>query len=69
MSDQKPEWLEHLSVLRLEPGDTVVIRMQHLPSDDMRWRIRDVVEREFPGHRCIVLTDGMEIGVVRRETA
>lgn len=67
--NEKPEWLEHLSVLRLEPGDTLVFRTRDMPSSDQIAQFSRTVEREFPGHKCIVLTDGMEIGVVREGEA
>lgn len=63
------EWLEHLSVLRLEPGDTVVLRTSALLAETDAARMRQIMEEHFPGHRCIVLEDGLELGVVRRKPA
>lgn len=66
--NEKPEWLEHLSVLRLEPGDTIVLRTDGMPPQEVADNMRRFTEKHFPGHKCIVLTDGVEIGVVRRGT-
>jgi hypothetical protein len=60
-----PEWLEHLSVLRLEPGDVVVIRCQERLSPDAVRHIEVLITGIFgTEHRVMVLERGMDIGVI-----
>jgi hypothetical protein len=54
--------------LELRPGDIIVLRLPEGP-----WRnhaVNDLakrVEHEFPGHKCIVLGPGIDIGVMGPE--
>lgn len=65
----KPQWLEHLSVLRLEPGDRLVLQVQHDPTmEEMAW-YREYMEEAFPGVPCVVVANGATLGVVREAEA
>lgn len=62
----KPEWMEHLGVLRIEPGDVLVLRSGMSLSLDVVNDLQKSIERVFPGVKCVVLSDGLELGVVRQ---
>lgn len=63
----KPEWLEHAKALRIEPGDTVVIRLALAVSELEARNIKLTAEQAFPGHKVVVLAHGMELGVLRKD--
>ena len=60
-----PEWLEHLSVLRLEPGDIIVLRSPRMLQLDAVKRLSAEAQARFPDNKVLVLMDGVDIGVVR----
>lgn len=59
--------LKHLSVVRLEPGDTLVFRSPHALSWEKIRRFQESVGPVFPNHLAIVLDQGMELSIVRKE--
>lgn len=64
--DGKPEWLEHLSVLSVQPGDILVVRTRQMLSyKTVEW-ITEKLRALFPEHRVLILENDMELGVVRR---
>lgn len=57
--------LESATVLRLQPGDTIVFRTpDHLTEQQYR-DIHDRTTSQFPGHKVAVLEGGLEIGIIR----
>ena len=71
----EPEWLEALQVLSLRDGDVIVVRVKQRLSKDLVQRIIDTLQEQLGAFmaergirfKCIVLEDGMEIGVLRGE--
>ncbi len=60
---------ETVKVLPLRPGDILVIRCKdRFPMEAMD-RFRALLEKEIPGHRILVLENGTDIEVLRREDA
>jgi hypothetical protein len=60
----KPEWLESLSVLKVEPGDMLVFRSKnHVRMEEVQ-RLREQMEAALPGYKALLL-EQMDIGVVR----
>jgi hypothetical protein len=59
------EFVEHLGVLKVEPGDVVVVKVGRLISDAAFFAISGYVEKTFPSHKCLLLEAGMEVGVMR----
>lgn len=58
--------LRHLQILRVEPGDTLVLRHPNRVSQRVAEQIRGDCKRIFGDkHRIVLLEDGMEMGVVR----
>lgn len=57
--------LSRVRVLSLKPGDVLVLRYDRELSEDEAHQAAEILRREFPGHRGLVLDDGAEIVVVR----
>lgn len=71
---QVPEGLaeigvEEVRVVRLQPGDVIVLatskRLSMADADDLRDRARAF----FDGHRVVVLEDGVTLEVLRKDGA
>lgn len=55
-----------VSVLKLQPGDTIVLQCPALISSETAVRLKNQIEHLFPGATAIVLGDGLTItGVLR----
>jgi len=67
-TEQGIELLE-VRVLRVQPNDVLVVRLAKRISEQGQANIRQLVEEQFPGHRCLVLDSGMELSVARPELA
>lgn len=61
-------WLRHMEVLRVEPGDVLVVKADRPMTFDVAQRIKKQVKEVFPDTPCLVL-DGLELGVVRQAEA
>lgn len=59
--------LEHVRVLRLEPGDTLVLAYPDHLTVEMAEHLKEKLQREFPGHKAIVLDGGASFDVLRAE--
>jgi len=58
------EALEHLRKINLDPGDILILRYpRRLLSSEMH-RIRESMERVFPGHVMVVIDEGAELSVL-----
>jgi hypothetical protein len=58
-----------LAVLRVEPGDVLVLRTDRVITSDMASSMRETVEGNLPpGVKVMVLSGGIEIGVLRPPT-
>jgi hypothetical protein len=53
------------TVLRLEPGDALVISSKALLSAEGIEKLRTLVDQALPGTRCLVLQSGLDLSVVR----
>jgi hypothetical protein len=60
----RPEWLEAMSVLTVQPGDIIVVRSSRLLSPEGAGRLTSRLREVFPDNQVMVL-DGLDIGVVR----
>jgi hypothetical protein len=68
VSDQ-PITLEDVKRLRLEPGDTLVLRLGHFLPADVVAHLQAQMKAAFPNHRTVVLADDMELEVVSGESS
>lgn len=59
--------LEHLQVLRLEPGDILVFTFPGSMSVAHTESVLESMHREFPGHKALVIDQGGLLGVIRAE--
>lgn len=57
--------VEHLQVLHLEPGDTLVITTKLPLTAAAADYMKEQLEATFPGHKAIILDNSSELGVVR----
>jgi hypothetical protein len=58
--------LEHLSVVRLEPGDKIVLRAPEKLTVDAVRNVREAALNAFgEAHEVLVLSGGMEMSVLR----
>lgn len=61
--------IEEIKVMRLLPGDTLVLRVDRAISQEVADRITKTVEPLIPeGVKVLVLERGMSLEVVRAET-
>lgn len=58
-----------VEVLRLQPGDTLVLRIHTdvIPAQLDEWRA--ILKAKFPGHEVIILGGGASLSVARVEAA
>lgn len=49
--------------LRIEEGDVIVITLKDRVSVEAINQIKEYIEREFKGHKCLVLDNGTSLNV------
>ncbi len=54
-----------LKVLRLQPGDALVVEVDGLLSQEQARMLKDHVEKQFDGHRCLVLDSSAKLSIAR----
>jgi len=60
------EWLgKHLEVLRVEPGDILVLSCEQTLTCAARSGLSAAMEARLPGHTYIILGPGQKVGVIR----
>ena len=59
------EEIKRIEIVDLKPGDTIIIMVDIRLSDQVASRLNDHFRKEFPDNKCIVLEQGMTIGVAR----
>jgi hypothetical protein len=59
--------LEEARILRLEPGDVIVLRTPLRLSFEQIAELEEQVTDRFPSHKAIVLAGGMELTIARPE--
>lgn len=57
--------LKEVDILRLQPGDMLVIRAPMRLSDYAKKRIGEAIRKEFPEHKVLVLEEGLSLEVLR----
>jgi hypothetical protein len=68
VADGAPE-VPEVRLLRVRPGDVVVIRLQGLVDLDVMDAMAKSMKALFPGNEVVVLEDGAEIEVLRKDGA
>lgn len=61
-----PVELEEVRVLRLQPGDVIVVRIERPVTQVAADTLREKLEEAFPGHKGVIL-DGASMEVIRPE--
>jgi hypothetical protein len=66
MSDDKPEWLKDMQILRAQPGDVVVLRHGGILSEAAIASLKRAFHSLLPEYvKVAVLEEGMDIGIIR----
>jgi hypothetical protein len=66
--DQLASIFEAVKVLPLRPTDRLLVRCRGRISEMEIKAMREAFEREFPGHRVLVLDNGADLEVIREES-
>lgn len=63
------EFIEHLGILKIVPGDIVVVKVGKPLSSDQYQAIHRTVKNVIGSSyaKVVILEDGVDIGVVRKE--
>lgn len=61
--------LEAVKVIPLRPGDVIVGKVPAHMTAEQSAHLRELFAGVFEGHRCVILSGGIDIEVVRREDA
>ncbi len=59
------EYIKHMGILPIQPGDVVVVKVDHMLCDMAYKSLTDRLKGIFPNSKCIVLEAGADIGVMR----
>jgi regulator of RNase E activity RraA len=62
-----PAELPEVRILRLEPGDVLLITCPQRVDDAMYGEITERMAVMFPGHRCALLDGGLGLDIMRAE--
>lgn len=69
VSGELDSTFEHVQVLRLEPGDTLVLKTPRALTADQADRIRQQLEARFPGYPALVISGDMDLSVIEQQAA
>jgi hypothetical protein len=64
---QKVTQGSRVEVVELHPGDVILLRMPGALSQAVADLLQARLEKDFPGHRCLVLADGLTLQVLREQ--
>lgn len=65
MPESEEKLLESATILRLEPGDILVIKSDRRVSRALLERLQGRMQERFPEHKVLVLEAGLSLEVVR----
>lgn len=57
--------LPEARILRLQEGDVLLFQARQRLTDELSAAMGELIEATFPGHRSLVLEDGVELTAVR----
>lgn len=58
-----------ISKVDLQPGDVVVVKLARALTQAAGDKLAELVQPYFPDHQVLVLSDGIDLEVVRRVTS
>ena len=64
MAEHEIHYLGDVRRLALQPGDVIVLSVPGRVTAEARYGISEKMRAVFPGHACLVLEEGMDIGVI-----
>lgn len=61
------DWLKDMQILKVQPGDLVILRYDGILSYEDTAYIKSRLEGDLPdGVKVVILEEGMDIGVIRQ---
>lgn len=60
----KVRYVGEMRRVQMQPGDVLVLSTEGPVSDETARRLCEDIQARFKGHKCIVLCDGLRLGVV-----
>lgn len=57
-------WLGEMAKIEFAPGDTFVLFYPRMLSREAADRLKRMWQENFPGHKCVVLEEGMRLGIL-----
>jgi len=67
LQDEMLPAVPDVQILRLQPGDTLVITSPVWLSDQQVDEIKTSLKERFPGHQALLLDGGATLSVLRKE--
>jgi hypothetical protein len=61
--------MDSVRVMRLEAGDTIVLQIKEALSKTRADEVNTILQREFPGHKVLVLHGGWELSVLHQDSS
>jgi len=59
---------ESVRIMRLQPGDVIVVQVRDAGNENDRDRFLARLERVFPEHKAIIVDNGAEISIARPDS-
>ncbi len=66
LKTEEPAFIQAMGVLTDQPGDVVVLKTDHYLNREQTAFLTEYGEKHLPGVKIMVLTGGLDIGVVRQ---
>lgn len=66
---RKEEGEREVRVLRIQPGDVMIVRVHEDITDAEVAFLKEQMTKLFPGHKCMVFVEGMELSVAREKAS
>lgn len=66
-TDGEPDHFPHVELLRLEPGDTLVVKIDSTMPREALDQIGITLRERFPDHE-LIFCNGVDLSVIRRGT-
>lgn len=61
------EMLRDMQGVKLGPGDVIVLKHPSVLCENAWDNLKKLIKKEFPDNKCLVLEEGMEIGVIAKQ--
>lgn len=62
-----PVELPHVRILRLQPDDILLLTTPYQLSDQEMHEIGSRMAERFPDHKCVLLENGLQLDILRKD--